>query len=99
MQQKWDDLDKSIAESFDKTAVDEGYTERLLRKVHRTRANGNQSYVSAFSLIMAGFLALFLYTSNLQYKIVEIRTIARSHILFIEQNYSKNDILRYFIGE
>lgn len=96
MQQKWDDLDRTIAESFEFVEVDDNYNRRLLKKVNKKKHDTAQRYAFAFSLILAGFFLMFIYTSNLQYKFYDIQSKIRTNILAISVN---NDYFKNIFGE
>lgn len=96
MQQKWDDLDKIIANSFEMVDVDENYNKRLLKKIDSKKHESSQRYTFAFSLIFAGFLLMFIYTSNFQYKIYDIQCKIKTNIMSIRLN---NDYFKNIFGE
>lgn len=96
MQQKWDGLDNTIAKSFEMIEISEGYNKRLLKKIEDKKYESSQRYTFAFSLILAGFLLMFVYTSNLQYKICDIQSKIMTNIMSI---HISNDYLRNILGE
>lgn len=88
MQQEWDDLDRVIGESFEDVKVSENYNYKLMSKMKRKKQVRNQSYTFAFSLILAGFLIMFMYTSDMQYKLIDIQCRIKSDITMLQSNFN-----------
>lgn len=86
MQQGWDDIDRLITDSFEDVNISNDYNCRLMAKMHKGSRSRIQNYTAAFSLIMAGFLIMFMYTADLQYKIFDMQYRVKTHVLSIEYN-------------
>jgi hypothetical protein len=94
MQQEWDDLDRLIENSNEEIRVSDSYNYKLMSKMKRKKQVRNQSYTFAFSLIMAGFLIMFMYTSDIQYKLVDIQCRIKSNVTFLQSNINILNNLR-----
>ena len=94
-----DDLDKLIINSFEEKELSDSYNANLLNKLSTDKSKRNQEFIGAFSLIMAGFMAIFIYTSGVQYRFIELEVKVKSRILSIQYKEVKNPIIKYFIGE
>lgn len=88
MQQEWDDLDRVIEESFEDVKISDSYNYRLMAKMKRKKQVRNQSYTAAFSLILAGFLIMFMYTSDMQYRLIDIECRIKSNITTLQSNFN-----------
>lgn len=99
MQQERDDLDALIEFSMEDYREDPEYNSKLLARLQADREQREQSYIAAFSLIMAGFLAIFIYTSGLQYRLLEFQTKARTYIVAFQSSNNGSRVLKYIIGE
>lgn len=99
MSQKWDPVDKMIMDSRRDIHESSDYNESLLKKIQGGGYSKENSLVAGFSLILAGVLALFIYTSDIQYKLVNIQIKARSEIMTLYHHYSSFELNRLFIGE
>lgn len=88
MQQEWDDLDRVIEESFEDVKISDSYNYRLMAKMKRKKQVRNQSYTTAFSLILAGFLIMFMYTSDMQYRLIDIECRIKSNITTLQSNFN-----------
>lgn len=96
MQQEWDDLDIVIEESFENVKISDDYNYKLMTKMKKKKQVRNQSYTFAFSLILAGFLIMFMYTSDIQYKLIDIQCRIKSDVTMLQSNIN---IFNYFKGE
>jgi hypothetical protein len=99
MSQEWDDLDRIIGESEEEVVLSSDYEKRLMEMAIRANTERDQSYIGAFSLILAGLMALFIYTSDIQYKMANIQARARVELIQLQNDYYNKGILKYFIGE
>lgn len=88
MQQEWDDLDRAIEESFEDVKISDSYNYKLMAKMKRKKQVRNQSYTAAFSLILAGFLIMFMYTSDMQYRLIDIECRIKSNITMLQSNFN-----------
>lgn len=94
MQQEWDDLDMIIKESFDDIKVSDSYNYILMKKMKNKKQVRNQNYTFAFSLILAGFLILFMFTSDMQYRLIDIECRIKSDITMIQNNFNIFDSVK-----
>ena len=101
MQQKWDDLDKSIINSFFDIDTKENYNDKLLKKLREKNKkiayNGRVRTVAA-SLICAGILLMFVYTTSLQYNLIDFQWRVKMQITSIEKSYDTN-LIKNILGE
>jgi uncharacterized membrane protein len=99
MQKERDSLDQTIFESTPFIELSDGYDERLVAKLHKTgEIKFGKDKSAALSFIMAGLLSIIMYTTDIQFKIVDFQYKVRNQILTLEYNYNI-DMQRYFIGE
>lgn len=100
MHQERDDLDKIIAHSFEEISIDyrngEQYNKRLMAKLHNEKNSVGKFRTVAISLIAAGFLLGFMYTSNVQYGITNIECKIKTDLSVVKNNIN---IDKYFLGE
>ncbi len=96
MQQEWDDLDRVIEESFENVKISDSYNYKLMAKMKKKKQKQvkNQSYTFAFSLILAGFLIMFIYTSDIQYKFIDIQSRIKTDITMLQSNINIFYILK-----
>lgn len=88
MQQEWDDLDRVIEESFEDIKISDSYNYKLMAKMKKKKQVRNQSYTFAFSLILAGFLIMFMYTSDMQYRLIDVECRIKSNITMFQSNFN-----------
>jgi hypothetical protein len=96
MQQKWDNLDQMIIDSEEKFELSDDYNFQVLNKVNNFNKR-KQSYISASSLIMAGILVIFLYTSGMESKLIELKANTKYQILFIQSSYKNIPLINKFL--
>lgn len=96
MQQGWDDLDKAILNSAPDIEVDKSYNYKLKARIKRKNCIKSQSRTAAYSLIMAGFMLFIMYTSNVQYEILDIKYKVETEVLMFVNNFNFENI---FLGE
>lgn len=96
MQQEWDDLDKVIEESFEDVKISNNYNYKLMARMKNKKQVRNQSCTFAFSLILAGFLIMFMYTSDVQYKLINMQLRIKSDMTMLQSNFN---IFNNFKGE
>lgn len=94
MQQEWDDLDKAIEDSFEDVKISDNYNYKLMARMKKKKQVKNQSYTFAFSLILAGFLIMFMYTSDIQYRLIDIQCRIKSDITMFQSNFNIINSLR-----
>ncbi|EYE87811.1 hypothetical protein Q428_11430 [Fervidicella metallireducens AeB] len=95
MQQEWDDIDELIKNSFEDFKITSDYNERLRDKA-KIKVNKVGKPIIGYSLITAGILLMFLYTSDIQLKIIDAQIKFRSEFATVE-NILKID--KIFLGE
>jgi capsular polysaccharide biosynthesis protein len=97
MQEKWDDLDRLILNSFEECQLSSNYNEKLMRKFQKTKRNSID--IAAMSLIVAGFVMMIVISTNLQYKIIKTQYRLKTEIMVVQYKYNENiDILKHLIG-
>lgn len=94
MQQEWDDLDRIIEESFEDVKISDSYNYKLMARMKKKKQVRNQSYTFAFSLILAGFLIMFMYTSDVQYKLIDMQLKIKTDITMLQSNFNIFNILK-----
>ena len=100
MQQKWDDIDNAILDSFLEVESKENYNSKLLKKIDARKVSKNnisRNRQVAASFICAGFLIMFLYTTSIQYNIVNFQWRIKAQISSIEEDY-KLGIFKDILG-
>lgn len=98
MQEKRDDLDILILNSFEEYEPSSNYNEKLMDKFHKTKKNSMN--VPAMSLIVAGIAMIIIISTNLQYKIIKTQYKLKTEIMFIQYKYNENmDALKHLIGD
>lgn len=102
MQQKRDDLDYVIYDSFKQFEVSEDYNYKLLEKVKKAGQNSETSSfkmrTAAASLILSGLILALLSFPGVQCKIINMQNKIKSTEAFI--NFSKSEnIVKYIYGE
>lgn len=98
MQEKWDDLDKLILNSFEECEISSSYNEKLMSKLQETKKNSMN--VPAMSLIVAGIAMIIIISTNLQYKIIKTQYTLKTEIMLIQYKYNENmDVLKHLIGD
>lgn len=95
MQQEWDDIDELIIDSFEDFKITPEYNKRLRDKV-LTKGNKVGKPIIGYSLITAGILLMFLYTSDIQSRLMDAQIKFRSEFVTVE-NILKID--KIFLGE
>lgn len=105
MQEKWDDIDRAIFDSNESIEPSHDFNERLMKKIHSNKCENkpkvifNSNRIAAASLIMAGMLMLMVFTTGIQYRIVEVQCEIKSRVMLIQNQYNKFDLLKYFNKE
>ncbi|MFD3158512.1 hypothetical protein ACFIJ5_16925 [Haloimpatiens sp. FM7330] len=103
MQEKFDYLDKIIKDSFEDIETDKGYDIRLMNKINnlpQKNSNRERYRIAALSLMLSGFLMLIIYTSSLQYNIINAKMKIKTSISMIEQNHNDTfNFFKFFLGE
>ena len=98
MQEKWDDLDKLIVDSFEECKISNSYNEKLMSKLQETKKNSMN--VPAMSLIVAGIAMIIIMSTNLQYKIIKTQYTLKTEIMLMQYKYNENmDALKHLIGD
>ena len=89
MQQKWDDLDELISGSSVEIETKNSYNYKLNLKMNahnKYNTQTRQRNIAAISLIMAGFMLMFIYTSNIKYKVTDLEFQMKTSISTIKYN-------------
>jgi hypothetical protein len=98
MQEKWDDLDRLILNSFEECEISSNYNERLTNKLLKTKKNSMN--IPAMSLILAGITMMIIISTNLQYKVIKTQYRLKTEIMLVQYKYNENiDILKHLIGD
>lgn len=103
MQKKWDSLDETIKEAFGEIEVSEDYNEQLMMKLHEDNSIKykkrrvpflfNENSIAGISFILSGVLMVLIYTSNIQYKLINLA----SHTSIFSSQY-KIDFINNILG-
>jgi hypothetical protein len=106
MDSKRDDLDKLIADSFEAIKIDSfidknnnngySYNSKLLSRLHEEKTPGKWFRTAAVSLITAGILIGFMYTSDIQYQVTSIECKIKTDFAIMKDNI---DIGKIILGE
>lgn len=96
MQQGYNDLDVLIQNSFEEVSISEDYNNKLLFKLNRKESKNNQINILAFSLIMAGMLLIFMYTSDVGFKLVNAQCRIKVELSSLANHF---DIFKFILGE
>lgn len=81
MQKEWDNLEQSVKDAFEEIQVSKDYNEQLMMKLHedddKLPKKGihflfNNSSIAGISFILSGLLMVLVYTSNIQYKLINL---------------------------
>ena len=100
MDQKRDDLDRLIENSFVEIQVDsifgDKYNVSLLSKLHGEKKTRPRIRTAAVSLIAAGFLLGFIYTSEVQYSMTYLQCKIKTDFVIMKNSIN---IEKYFLGE
>jgi hypothetical protein len=95
--QKRDDLDILIENSFAEIYADdilgEQYNKKLLLRLHEQKKTRPRIRTAAVSLIAAGFLLGLLYTSNLQYNVINLQCKIKTDFVIMKNSIN---IEKYF---
>lgn len=97
MQKERDYIDKAIIDSFKPVEPKDDYNERLLEKLNRSHTEQSRINMAAVSLILAGFMAIMIYSTSLQFTLIEFKYKVVSEILTVQYNYNL-DIAKYLLG-
>jgi hypothetical protein len=93
LQQRWDDLDKLIMDSTPEFETSSNYNTKLLSKIKGKKPSKISSFAAGYSLIMAGLMVAFIYTSNMNSVLIEMKYKVETEILMIKTNYNLNKYL------
>jgi hypothetical protein len=105
MEQKRDYLDELLLNAFEEIQTDgrffEGYNDRLLSKLHEEKLkdekrSSGKIRTAAISLITAGFLMGFMYTSEVQYGITSLQCKIKYDYSIMMHNFNLD---KFFLGE
>lgn len=81
MQKKWDNLEQSVKDAFEEIQVSKDYNEQLMMKLHEDNDKlpkkgiqflFNNNSIAGISFILSGLLMVLVYTSNIQYKLINL---------------------------
>lgn len=90
MQQKWDDLDELIKDSSVEIETKGNYNYKLLSKMNTQKkydVRARQRSVAAISLIMAGFMLMFIYTTDIKYRVTNLECQMKASISTLKYNF------------
>ena len=100
MDQKRDDLDRLIENSFEEIPVDgsfgDQYNINLLSKLHGEKRQIPRFRTAAVSLIAAGFLLGFIYSSGALYSMTKFQCKIKTDFVIMKNSIN---IEKYFLGE
>jgi hypothetical protein len=99
MQQKWDDIDSLIINQMEELVPSENYNEILMNKLRCDNVKKSKDHIVAMSFIMTGILAMVLYTSDIQYKLIDWKIKAKSEVMSIQGRSTILDIYKIIRGE
>lgn len=97
MQKERDYIDKAIMEAFKPIEPKDNYNQKLLEKLSKRSMERSKIDMAAFSLILAGFMAIMIYSTSLQFTLTEFKYKVVSEILTVQYNYNL-DIAKYLLG-
>lgn len=101
MEQQRDYLDELLEDSVEDykiTAIniDENYNRILLEKLHSEKTKNTRTRTAALSLIAAGILLCFMYTSQFQYNLTNFELKLKTDISIVKHTVSLDN---YLLGE
>jgi hypothetical protein len=106
MYEKLDYLDKIILNSKEDIEPSKNYNETIMNKLYmkndnsKSIENSNSRKIAAYSFIMAGFLMMFIFSTDLQYNLLEAQYKVKAQVMSMQYRYSNTlDKLFYFLGE
>jgi len=98
MQEKWDDVDRLILNSFEECELSSNYNEKLMSKLQKSKRDSIN--IPAMSLIVAGLAMIMIISTNLQYKIIKTQYKLKTEIMLVQYKYNENiDVLKHLIGD
>lgn len=98
MQEKWDDLDRLILNSFEECELNSNYNEKLMNKLSKPKKS--LINIPAMSLIVAGITMIIIISTNLQYKIIKTQYRFKTEIMLAQYKYNENiDVLKHLMGD
>lgn len=98
MQEKWDDLDKLILNSFEEHELSSNYNEKIINRIEKNKKSSID--IPAMSLIVAGLAMIIIINTNLQYKIIKTQCRLKTEIMVVQYNYNESiNNLQHLIGE
>ncbi len=98
MQEKWDDIDNLILNSFDKRKLSSDYNEKLMSKIQKNRKRTVD--IPAMSLIVSGLAMIMMINTNIQYKMIKAQYIFKTEVMVAQYKYKENmDIIKLLIGD
>lgn len=90
MQQEWDSVDMLINSSFEELETGVDYNDKLLQRLERGKASGAGNLAAALSFIMAGLLLFTIYSTDIRYRLIDLRLQISYEISSLE-NLLSND--------
>lgn len=100
MEQERDYLDKLIEQSFEEIKIDnklsDDYNKRLFDRLHKEKSHSTKTRTAAISLIAAGILMVFMYTTEFQNSIVSLQYKIKADFTTMKEDIN---IDKYFLGE
>lgn len=99
MEKERDYIDNVIKESFKEIEPKSDFNSKLMNRINRKSSiNEGRVKITAASFILSGFLAMFLYTSNAEFRIIAFKYKIESQVFALQYNYSLS-ISKIFLGE
>lgn len=98
MQNKRDDLDNLIINSFENLNVTKDYNEKLMQELHKNPISNakRQNLVPSLALIAAGLFIILLNVTSLQVEMIKFKSSFANKLITVE---IKQDSIFNFIKE
>lgn len=88
MHEKPDSLDELLFNAFEDHEVTNDYNIRLQSKLNKKQKETNLRYNAAWGFILAGFIAIVMYTSSIQYEVFSFKCKVNAELMTIKSNYN-----------
>lgn len=100
MEQERDYLDKILSESFEDIGNDvrfgEQYNRKIMERLHGNKNSSDKIRTAAISLITAGILMGFMYTTGVQNGMANFQYKLKADIMMMKHSINFD---KYFLGE
>lgn len=100
MEQERDCIDELLFDAFEEIELDgrfgDQYNKRLIEKLHGEVKPIRRTRTAAISLITAGILLGFMYTSGVQYGMANFQCKIKANFVIMKQSMNLD---KYFFGE